>query len=516
MMFLVTTVVLIGLLAGLALLVLGWRGRRIDDHPWCVACRFDLFALPQSTRTCPECGAEIQQPGAVRVGQRRRRPIWIALGALLIGFGSVVGGINLFTGISFTAYKPAWVLLWELSHEPLPLATAAGAEIERRIQAGEHSDRAAIHLTTKLLKRYGEIMRSPNSMIHNDRLLLVSEVLHVACDDVHKRLDSGCLSPEDLQELLDLSLVFQADLSIWVWPSGVASIVEDSWRLGLMEEAQWQRYLHQAVEPSLSVRQRINAGDPIPIVIRWNPRLAGMTELPSNVQLQATARLISVRIGSQSASNLDLPDAYGPDVMQVPYPSWPPNKLITRDVIDTTLLEPGSHTIEGEVEVNLFWTRDPETSLARYTRKVTERFTLLPDDLPSLFIDRAASESGDPPPGATFVHRGSLRSIDVVGVRMPFNLVTIFLRLEDDMPLGVACDVLLETESHPKHRLGSIVGRLAPGGYQPVTFPHSVPTLRRGEEVRVFLVPNPDLARRTIELHQVWGEPIEGFEAFRP
>ena len=28
---------------GLFLLILGLRGKRIDDHPWCRKCKFDLF-----------------------------------------------------------------------------------------------------------------------------------------------------------------------------------------------------------------------------------------------------------------------------------------------------------------------------------------------------------------------------------------------------------------------------------------------------------------------------------------
>ena len=35
---------------GLALLLIGWRGRRIDRHPLCAACGFDLFGTRRGKR----------------------------------------------------------------------------------------------------------------------------------------------------------------------------------------------------------------------------------------------------------------------------------------------------------------------------------------------------------------------------------------------------------------------------------------------------------------------------------
>jgi len=59
----------------LALLTIAfaWRGRRIDDHPLCHRCGFDLFNLPDSVTNCPECGNLFRQPRATRIGHRPRR-----------------------------------------------------------------------------------------------------------------------------------------------------------------------------------------------------------------------------------------------------------------------------------------------------------------------------------------------------------------------------------------------------------------------------------------------------------
>jgi hypothetical protein len=51
-----TALTLFGL-AGLILLVLGVRGWRIDDHPVCRRCRFDLVGVYPAIGACPECGA---------------------------------------------------------------------------------------------------------------------------------------------------------------------------------------------------------------------------------------------------------------------------------------------------------------------------------------------------------------------------------------------------------------------------------------------------------------------------
>lgn len=51
------TIAFIGLAAlGLALFWRGWRGRRIDNHPWCRKCRLDLKGLRPGAARCPECG----------------------------------------------------------------------------------------------------------------------------------------------------------------------------------------------------------------------------------------------------------------------------------------------------------------------------------------------------------------------------------------------------------------------------------------------------------------------------
>ncbi len=79
--------------AGALLLYRGLRGRRTDDHPLCRRCGFDLTGLPGGHPACPECGATLAAPQAVRVGHRARRPAPLAAGlALLLLTVGLAGG----------------------------------------------------------------------------------------------------------------------------------------------------------------------------------------------------------------------------------------------------------------------------------------------------------------------------------------------------------------------------------------------------------------------------------------
>ncbi|GEM_PF-5640894 len=71
-------------LIGVKALLHGLRGRRVDDHPACSACQFDLIGSWPNSKTCPECGADLKSAGAVQHGQRRRRPAVVGIGAAML------------------------------------------------------------------------------------------------------------------------------------------------------------------------------------------------------------------------------------------------------------------------------------------------------------------------------------------------------------------------------------------------------------------------------------------------
>jgi len=128
----------IALVAGLVLLVLGWRGKRVDDHPLCRACGFDLHGAGDEPERCPECGGKPGEVGTRRGNRRRSRPkllvgtSMVLLSLLVLGTmaGAAASGANVYQ------YKPMWLLLWEGERELYYWDSPALDEIARRTQAG--------------------------------------------------------------------------------------------------------------------------------------------------------------------------------------------------------------------------------------------------------------------------------------------------------------------------------------------------------------------------------------------
>lgn len=134
----VTLLVIVGsaTLIGAVLLILGVRGRRIDDHPVCARCRFDLSGAPEPRTTCPECGRDVSNPKGIKVGQRRRRPRMQVSGAAALAVSLLVWGIagwGLWKGTNWNTYKPTGWLLFEARVGAPGEADAAISEVADRV-----------------------------------------------------------------------------------------------------------------------------------------------------------------------------------------------------------------------------------------------------------------------------------------------------------------------------------------------------------------------------------------------
>jgi hypothetical protein len=101
-------------LVGLVLLFIARRGRRIDDHPLCRRCGFDLCGLPWEIDKCSECGASLTRRRAIRIGHRQNRYGWLFLALpLILASGSClfVQTRRFIAQTDFTPYKPVWWLM---------------------------------------------------------------------------------------------------------------------------------------------------------------------------------------------------------------------------------------------------------------------------------------------------------------------------------------------------------------------------------------------------------------------
>jgi hypothetical protein len=181
-----------------ALLLLGLRGRRVDDHPVCRRCRFDLTGVYPQVASCPECGSSLAASSAVRLGNRCRNRPAIILGSSLLVMLSAAGGLatwGVATAFDWNTIKPAWLLLREVRGD------SGGAARE------------------ELLKRAGQ-----------DRL------------------------PPGLRKtLIDRALEVHGDPEA-NWDSAWATFLEDQWAAGLLTSAQIARYARQAVRTTATIR----------------------------------------------------------------------------------------------------------------------------------------------------------------------------------------------------------------------------------------------------------------------
>ncbi|QQS10350.1 MAG: hypothetical protein IPK69_06940 [Phycisphaerales bacterium] len=125
----------LAVLLGVLLIVLGVKGRRINDHPVCRQCHFDLDGVYPEMPTCPECGSGLKREKSVLIGARKKRPLAIVVGVVLAfaplaPIGAVA--VALLTGKDVNAYKPLALLLWEARRADAARAPAIANELLTR------------------------------------------------------------------------------------------------------------------------------------------------------------------------------------------------------------------------------------------------------------------------------------------------------------------------------------------------------------------------------------------------
>src|SRR4051794_4758223 len=104
------------LLVFAASLAYALRGRRVDDHPICRGCGFDLFGKPDGSQRCAECGADLTHRRATRIGRRERRRglARVAGSGVLLSVVALSGmGWIQVRGVDMQRHKPVWWLARE-------------------------------------------------------------------------------------------------------------------------------------------------------------------------------------------------------------------------------------------------------------------------------------------------------------------------------------------------------------------------------------------------------------------
>ncbi|MCC6679042.1 MAG: hypothetical protein IT436_18100 [Phycisphaerales bacterium] len=152
---------------GIALIGLGRRGRKLDDHPICGGCGFDLvgslppgrrsaFAVPKGAR-CPECGVALARAGAIEIGNRARRPGAIRAGVVVTVVG-VLGMVTILylgaTRGAIARVQPTWMLIPQASRDREALLELVG-----RVAAGTCDERQTKDLVARALQSQADLSR---------------------------------------------------------------------------------------------------------------------------------------------------------------------------------------------------------------------------------------------------------------------------------------------------------------------------------------------------------------------
>jgi hypothetical protein len=147
------------LMMGALALLAALRGRRIDDHPLCRHCRFDLVGIHGREPRCPECGSDLGGRRPVRWGNRRRRGKLFVTGAVLLAAGLAPMAIlasGRAAGVDWNRHKPEWWLGMDAHSGRRPVFDAAMEEFDRRLRDGRLSRQRALELVELALGHQGD------------------------------------------------------------------------------------------------------------------------------------------------------------------------------------------------------------------------------------------------------------------------------------------------------------------------------------------------------------------------
>ena len=145
------------------LLIRGRRGRRVNDHPICRKCGFDLFGLPPGAATCSECGADLQRRRAILHGARRpnRKAVATALRLLVPALAALAyHGWSAATDVPFVQRKPVWWLLNDASSSDPAERDEAFNELFIRFRGGRLSDSQLKQVIDRALAVQGDVRRA--------------------------------------------------------------------------------------------------------------------------------------------------------------------------------------------------------------------------------------------------------------------------------------------------------------------------------------------------------------------
>jgi hypothetical protein len=202
------------LVFGVALLVLGMRGRRVGEDPHCRTCGFNLRGRDPDSERCPECGTEVTA-ASLAVGRQQRWPALIRLGLGLALLGAAASGVQTWRwahDADWSKWKPtAWLIS--------DLETVGPRERGR------------------------------------------------ALDELLSRVRGDDAKQADVDAVVDHMLTLQADRSK-AWKPDFGRLVEVAARAGHVDRPRRERYLRQSVSVQLQSKPKARRGKEFAFAVR--------------------------------------------------------------------------------------------------------------------------------------------------------------------------------------------------------------------------------------------------------
>ena len=187
-------------------IILGLRRKSHGDHPICAKCGYDQTGKPPESNRCAECGSDLREHGAVRIGKPRFNRRLIIAGAIALLLIEPVIAIN----SNWYRYAPVWWLRMDL-------------------KGGDQTQIDALN-------------------------------------ELQRRLAAGTLSENQIDEVADRCLAVQGNAAI-PWRAAWGNFVEKAHAMGRVNKARWITYLEHESQIVLSSRAVIAQGDLIPVHI---------------------------------------------------------------------------------------------------------------------------------------------------------------------------------------------------------------------------------------------------------
>lgn len=475
------------LLIAAALVLFGLRGRRINDHPICRQCGFDLHGAYPPAITCSECGAGLKRDGSIRAGARRRRWICLSLGLCLalvpmLCFSVIAYGLAI--GANLNRYKPARLLIWEARYAAGP----ASLELIKELAA---------------------------------------------------RSTASTLSDEDTRRAIEVGLELQADPAR-PWQAEWGDFIEAANADDKIDQTAFKRYLSQSVRVELETRPAVAQGDPIPVLIKLKEARIG-----SGTQAHALVTFSSARAGGMelrqihSVTEADAPvwarailgDAhamlgwfqlYGAASRMGFMGSQQQNARLLIDSVCTTgspaPLPQGDHTLELDLGFSVqsasrttTWTFDDRQPADRAGFKLPLRIN----------PPGAGLRIVEPDPDLSRQVREAAKPATVMILNYG-NDDTRYVHLQfhpGRLPVGLAFDVLFKSPEKT-WRIGSFVSGRSVDNTEASSFTYggaddSIERQVQGQigeftldSATIVLRPNPELAKRTLDMDSVYNETL--------